>query len=74
MMDAWIFGIKVIHRVKPVKVRTRPATGSRGRTGQRIIRIKLSTPPTVMMTTPASKRIRREKKPIKRETRRSRNM
>lgn len=73
-MDTRVPGVEIVHIVNPVKVKTRPTIGSKGRTGQRIIRTRLRRPPTVIMMTPASKRTRREKKPMKREMRRSRNM
>ena len=58
----------------PTILRTIPMIGSMGMIGQRIMRIKLAMPPTTMIRVPAKSRTSLDKKPIKRETRRSKNM
>ena len=75
VMDARIVGIEsVIHRLTPTMVRTMPAIGTRGISGQRIMRARLKIPPTIIMMQPTMRRISLEKKPTIRETRRSINM
>ena len=51
-----------------------PVIGKNGIIGQRIIKIRLSAPTRIMMIVPAKSKIRREMKPIKRETNRSKNI
>ena len=58
----------------PTILRTIPMIGSMGMIGQRMIRIKLAIPPTMMISVPAKSKMSLDKKPIKRETRRSKNM
>ena len=74
-MDARVFRIESsAHNVTPITVRTMPAMGRRGIRGQRTMRMRLMTPPKMMIIMPASKSVRREKKPTAREIRRSRNI
>lgn len=58
----------------PTILRTIPTIGNMGMIGQRMIRIKLAIPPTMMIRVPAKSKMSLDKKPIKRETRRSKNM
>lgn len=62
------------HRVTPIMVKIIPTTGKSGIIGQRMIRIRLIIPPTIIMRMPVRSKTRREKKPTMREIRRSRNM
>ena len=74
-MDAGIFGVEgIFHRKAPVMVRIMPARGARGITGQRTMRTRLRMAPSRIMIVPARSKVRREKKPTMRETRRSMNM
>lgn len=54
--------------------RIMPTTGRNGIIGQRIIRIKLTMPPKMIIMVPVNNNTKREKKPTTRETRRSMNM
>ena len=65
---------RIVHRATPMIVRTMPAMGIRGMIGQRMMRSRLQMPPSVIMRVPVISRIRREKKPIILETRRSMNI
>ena len=62
------------HRVTPITVRTIPTIGRKGTNGQMIISTMLKIPPSKMRIRPAVSKIRREKKPTQRETRRSMNI
>ena len=69
-----IFGVKrIFHTITPKTLKVRPIIGARGIKGQRIIKIRLKRLPIIMMMRPAKSRIRREKKPMMREIRRSKN-
>lgn len=75
LVDAGIFGIKSdAHRVTPMTVKIMPATGRSGIKGQRRMRIRLRMLPNRIIIIPARSKVRREKKPTMRETKRSRNM
>ena len=66
--------VRVVHRATPMIVRMMPAMGIRGMIGQRMMRSKLQMPPSAIMRVPVISKIRREKKPIILETRRSINI
>ena len=75
LVDAGIFGIKSdAHRVTPMTVKIMPATGRSGIKGQRRMRMRLRTPPNMIIIIPTRSKVRREKKPTMRETKRSKNM
>ena len=60
--------------VNPTIVRIMPAMGSKGMIGHKMISTRLATPLRIIRTVPVMSKIKREIKPMKRETKRSRNM
>ena len=75
-MEARIFGIKIVgaHNETPIIASMMPNTGKKGMIGQRIIKIKLTIPPNMIIMVPVNNKTKREKNPTTRETRRSINM
>ena len=74
-MDAGILGVEgIFHSETPMTVRTMPAMGAKGMMGQRMMRMRQRMPPVIIIMVPVMSRVRREKKPTMRETRRSMNM
>lgn len=58
----------------PVMLSIMPTIGKNGIIGQMMTKIKLSTPPMIIIKVPAMSRTRREINPIKRETNLSKNI
>ena len=53
--------------VNPIMLRTMPAIGNNGTTGHIAMRIRLNTPPSIIVTVPAINRINLERKPTMRD-------
>ena len=69
--NAGIFRVERVHMVTPTRLRIMPAMGKSGMKGQRMMRMRQSRPQISMARQPARSRIRREMKPMRRETERS---
>lgn len=65
---------RILHTANPIIDNTIPTIGSSGIIGQRIISARLQIPPIIMVRAPVRSRIRRERKPINRDTSLSKNM
>lgn len=74
-MDTRIFGVEgIVHIVTPMVLNIIPAIGARGIKGHKTSRTRLRMPPSIRIIMPVNIKMRREKKPMMRETRRSKNI
>lgn len=70
-----MFGVEtVVHKINPIMLKIIPMMGNRGMKGQRSSSRKLNRLPRRIRQEPMIRITRREMKPIRRETRRSKNM